>query len=155
MGFDQTQIASILIIDIFSFAKCNYINIFLVSRIVMHESQPLQGNLSYLNYSSRTILISIILFHCLTISLQSIAFHSIGYQYQVLRFSPPKKRYRGQIKADINQKQKLFHCLSYFCYYLWISLYFLILFISHTVLFQLFFTFIYGTFSNKFLISTK
>ena len=68
MGFDQTQIASILLISFF-FAKCNYINIFLVSRIVMHESQPLQGNLSYLNYSSRTILISIILFHCLTISL--------------------------------------------------------------------------------------
>ena len=85
MGFDQTQIASILIIDIFSFAKCNYINIFLVSRIVMHESQPFRDNLSYLNYSSRTILISIILFHGLIVSLSSITFHSIGYRYKVLK----------------------------------------------------------------------
>ena len=49
----------------------------------------------------------------------------------------------------------LFYYLTYFCYYLWISLHFLILFISLTVLFQLTFTFIYSTFSKKFWVSTK
>ena len=36
---------------------------------------------------------------------------------------------------------KLFYYLVYFCYYSWVSLYFLILFIDLTVLFQLTFTF--------------
>ena len=43
---------------------------------------------------------------------------------------------------DTNEKLKLFYYLVYFYYYLWASLYFLVLFMSHIVLFQLTFTFI-------------
>ena len=43
----------------------------------------------------------------------------------------------------------------YFYYYLWVSLYFLVLLMSLTVLFQLTFTFIYSTFNKKFSILTK
>ena len=43
----------------------------------------------------------------------------------------------------------LIYYSAYFCYYLYISLYFLILFIGPTVLFQLTFTFIYDTFKKK------
>ena len=39
--------------------------------------------------------------------------------------------------------------LIYFCYYSWILLHFLVPFMSLTILFQLTFTFIYGTFSKK------
>ena len=46
----------------------------------------------------------------------------------------------------------LFYYLTYFCYYLWVLLHFLILFIGPIVLFQLTFTFIYDTFSKKFSI---
>ena len=49
----------------------------------------------------------------------------------------------------------LFYYLTYFCYYSYISLYFLVLFISFTVLFQLTFTFIYSTFNKKISISVK
>ena len=37
----------------------------------------------------------------------------------------------------------LFYYSAYFCYYSWVPLHFLVLFMSHTVLFQLTFTFIY------------
>ena len=50
---------------------------------------------------------------------------------------------------------KLFYYSTYFCYYLWVSLHFLVIFMGPTVLFQLTFTFIYSTFSKKFSISTK
>ena len=43
----------------------------------------------------------------------------------------------------------LFYYLSYFCYYLWVPLHFLVLFIGLTVLFQLTFTFIYSTFKHE------
>ena len=46
----------------------------------------------------------------------------------------------------------LFYYSTYFFYYSWISLHFLVLFISLTVLFQLTFTFIYSTFSKKNLV---
>ena len=46
----------------------------------------------------------------------------------------------------------LFYYLIYFYYYLWVSLYFLVLFTSPTVLFQLTFTFIYSTFNKKFSV---
>jgi len=49
----------------------------------------------------------------------------------------------------------LFYYSTYFCYYSWAPLHFLVLFMSHTVLFQLTFTFIYSTFSKKFLVSAK
>ena len=49
----------------------------------------------------------------------------------------------------------LFYYSAYFCYYLWVPLHFLILFMGPTVLFQLTFTFIYSTFNKKFLASTK
>ena len=39
----------------------------------------------------------------------------------------------------------LFYYSAYFCYYSWVSLYFLVLFMGSTVLFQLIFTFIYST----------
>ena len=44
---------------------------------------------------------------------------------------------------------------AYFCYYSWVPLHFLVLFIGSTVLFQLTFTFIYSTFNKKFSVSTK
>ena len=56
---------------------------------------------------------------------------------------------------DISLKVSLFYYSTYFCYYLWVSLYFLVLFIGSTILFQLPFNFIYSTFSKKFSISTK
>ena len=59
------------------------------------------------------------------------------------------------LRLDTNEKWKLFHYLAYFCYYLWVSLHFLILFMGFTVLFQQTFTFIYSTFSNKFSVSAK
>ena len=43
----------------------------------------------------------------------------------------------------------LFYYLVYFCYYLWVLLHFLVLFINLTILFQLTFTFIYSTFNKK------
>ena len=48
-----------------------------------------------------------------------------------------------------------FYYSAYFCYYSWVSLLFLVLFMGATVLFQLTFTFIYNTFSKKFLVSAK
>ena len=54
-----------------------------------------------------------------------------------------------------NEKLKLFYYSDYFCYYLWVSLHFLILFRGLIVLFQLTFTFIYSTFSNKFSVSAE
>ena len=47
----------------------------------------------------------------------------------------------------------LFYYLVYFCYYLWVLLHFLVLFIGLIVLFQLTFTFIYNTFSLLLLIN--
>ena len=49
----------------------------------------------------------------------------------------------------------LFYYSAYFCYYLWVSLHFLVLFMGLTILFQLIFTFIYSTFSKKISLSTK
>ena len=49
----------------------------------------------------------------------------------------------------------LFYYSAYFCYNLWVSLHFFVLFMSPTVLFQLIFTFIYSTFNKKFSVSTK
>ena len=43
----------------------------------------------------------------------------------------------------------LFYYSAYFCYYLWVSLHFLVLFMSFIIPFQLIFTFIYRTFSQK------
>ena len=49
----------------------------------------------------------------------------------------------------------LFYYLTYFWYYSWLSLHFLVLFMSLIVLFFLTFTFIYGIFSKKFSVSAK
>ena len=49
----------------------------------------------------------------------------------------------------------LFYYSAYFCYYSWVLLYFLVLVMGHIVLFQLIFTFIYNTFSKKFLVLAK
>ena len=49
----------------------------------------------------------------------------------------------------------LFYYLVYFCYYSWFSLYFLVLFMSLTELFQLTFTYIYSIFNKKFSILAK
>ena len=49
----------------------------------------------------------------------------------------------------------LFYYSAYFCYYSWVSLHFLVLFIGPTILFQLTFTFIYNTYSKKFSVSAK
>ena len=54
-----------------------------------------------------------------------------------------------------NYKLKLFHYSFYFCYYSWVSLNFSILFMDHTILFQLTFTLFYSIFNNKFLVSNK
>ena len=49
----------------------------------------------------------------------------------------------------------LFYYSTYFCYYSQVSLYFLVLFMGSTILFQLTFTFIYSIFNKKFSVSTK
>ena len=49
----------------------------------------------------------------------------------------------------------LFYYSAYFCYYSWIPLHFLVLFMSPTVLFQLTFTCIYNTLNKKFSVSVK
>ena len=54
------------------------------------------------------------------------------------------------VSFDMINFANLFYYLAYFCYYLWVSLHFLVLFIDSIVLFQLTFTFIYSTFSKKF-----
>ena len=59
------------------------------------------------------------------------------------------------MRLGSNEKLKLFHQSAYFCYYSWAPLHFLVLFIGPIVLFQLTFTFIYSTFSNKFSVSAK
>ena len=58
------------------------------------------------------------------------------------------------VHLDKDEKLKLFHYSTYFCYYLYM-LHFLALFMKPTVLFQLTLTFIYSTFSNNFSILTK
>ena len=57
------------------------------------------------------------------------------------------------VRLNWNEKLKLFSYLVYFWSYSWTPLYFLVLFMGSTVLFQSTFTFIYCTFSNKFLLS--
>ena len=59
------------------------------------------------------------------------------------------------VRLDWDEKLKLFYYLTYFCYYLRVSLHFLVLFMDPTVLFQRTFNFIYSTFSNKFSVSAK
>ena len=49
----------------------------------------------------------------------------------------------------------LFYYSTYFYYYSWVALYFLILFIGLIVLFQLTFTFIDSIFSKMFSVSAK
>ena len=62
---------------------------------------------------------------------------------------------RLSVRLDWDYKSKLFHYSTYFCYYLWVSLHFLALFMGPTILLQLTFTFIYSIFSNNFSVSTK
>ena len=52
-------------------------------------------------------------------------------------------------------KVSIFYYLAHFFYYSWIPLHFLLLFMSHIILFQLTFIFIYSIFSKKFLVSAK
>ena len=47
-------------------------------------------------------------------------------------------------------KISLFYYLAYLCYNSWVSLYFLVLFMSSTLLFQLVFNFIYSTLVKSF-----
>jgi len=49
----------------------------------------------------------------------------------------------------------LFYYSTYFCYFLWVLLHFLVLLIDLTILFQLIFIFIYSTFSKKISVSAK
>ena len=49
----------------------------------------------------------------------------------------------------------LFYYSAYFCYYSWVPLHFLVLFMDLTILFELTFTFIYSIFNKKFSVSAK
>ena len=51
---------------------------------------------------------------------------------------------------DMDEFVNLFYYSAYFCYYLWVLLHFLVLFINHTVLFQLTFTFFTVLSAKKF-----
>ena len=64
-------------------------------------------------------------------------------------------RFMFLILALVCLKIQFFLLFSLFCYYLLILLYFFILFMGLTELFQLLFSFIYSNFSKKFSISTK
>ena len=68
---------------------------------------------------------------------------------------PNDKTMSFSVRLDVDEKTKLFYYSTYFCYYSWAPLYFLVLFIGPTILFQLTFTFIYSIFSNKFSILAK
>ena len=59
------------------------------------------------------------------------------------------------VRLALMKIASLFYYLAYFCYYLWVSLHFLVLFMSPIVLFQLTFTFIYLIFGKKFSVSAK
>ena len=61
----------------------------------------------------------------------------------------------GAFDIDLKNQKKKFYCSTYFCYYLQVLLYFLILFMGINVLFQLLFNFIYNTFNKKFIILIK
>ena len=56
---------------------------------------------------------------------------------------------------DMINFANLFYYSTYFYYYSWVSLHFLVLFIVFIIIFQLIFTFIYSIFSKKFSVSTK
>ena len=66
----------------------------------------------------------------------------------------PKKLFIQYLDDYVSVWQRLF-LPAYFCYYSWVSLHFLVLFMSLTILFLLTFTFIYCTFNKKFSISAK
>ena len=55
----------------------------------------------------------------------------------------------------IDLKSQFFLLFSLFLLLFMVLLYFLVLFISHIVLFQLSFNFIYSTFNKKFLVLAK
>ena len=59
------------------------------------------------------------------------------------------------VRLALMKVTSLFYYSVYFFNYLWALLYYLILFICPIALFQLTFTFIYSTFSKKFLVSAK
>ena len=77
---------------------------------------------------------------------------------------PPKKPNAKRINAiqthtqcafGLRLKMKIILLFNLFLLLSCVPLHILALFMSHTVLFQLIFTFIYNTFSNNFLVLTK
>ena len=77
---------------------------------------------------------------------------------------PPKKPNAKRINAiqthtqcafGLGLKMKIILLFNLFLLLSWVSLHFLAQFMSHTVLFQLIFTFIYNILSKKFSISVK
>ena len=60
-----------------------------------------------------------------------------------------------RLRLALVEKCKFFYYLTYFDYYSWVLLHFLVLFMGPTILFLLDFSFIYSIFSKKFLVSIK
>ena len=56
---------------------------------------------------------------------------------------------------DMINFANLFYYSAYFCYYSWVSLHFLVLFIGSSILLQLTFIFMYSTFNEKLSVSAK
>ena len=84
----------------------------------------------------------------------SLALSLIPYSYSWI-LVPPHILFRLKLNLAWIIFANLFYYLAYFCYYLWVSLLFVILFIGPTILFLLTFSFNYSTFSKKFSVSTK
>ena len=85
-----------------------------------------------------------------------ICFYLQYFQQKVFSFNKIS-RFQTDQKCGFGSKLKvsLFYYSTYFCYYSWVILHFLVLFMGLTVLFQLTFTFIYSTFSKKFSVLAK
>ena len=85
--------------------------------------------------------------------MSSTAFFGTIYESHYTILAVPK--WVLSVRLDSLFFASLFYYLAYFCYYSWTPLHFFVLFMGLIVLFQLTFTFIYGTFSKKNLVSAK
>ena len=128
---------------------------FLRSKISKHNLSPKRRVLELLKYVVHSTLV------CLASAL-TFSFQFLSFMYSFLKphiFPLPIIFFQGRSILKLHLRQlilaSLFYYLAYFCYYLWVSLHFLVLFMGFTILFQLTCNFIYSIFSKKFSISVK
>ena len=98
--------------------------------------------------------------HCtISANFYWLVFISYVQLFKTSRFSSSYHFFQGRSILKLYLRQlilaSIFYQLAYFCYYSWVLLHFLILFMNSIVLFQLTCSFIYSTLIKKFSISTK